>query len=278
MHPTGDTQGSARPIVGLMMSRNEVDIIAEVLESWRRFDVPIIALDDSEDGTYDVLRASSHVTVLRQRERYPQAERGPLDWMYQTLLEEKRKRFGVDTWVMLALADELWLHHPRKIAAAMAVEGAQTLRCRMCNHLLHPEDRTRWDFDRQVWRPEAQARPLRERMPWYTAEWFEHRGFLDHDTLSYKPRTRSGMLPMPKPEPEFSRWPLIAHHSIRSPVQAIARAQDRVERDYQPAYEPYYYRRQVDEVFYSEFPALNVRLQRFDGSYGEHGRGLEDLE
>ena len=113
-----------RPVVGLMMSRNEVDIIAEVLESWRRFDVPIIALDDSDDGTYEILRASKHVTVLRQRAIYPRAEHGPLDWMHQALLEEKRKRFGVDTWVMLALADELWLHHPRKIAAAMQERAA----------------------------------------------------------------------------------------------------------------------------------------------------------
>ena len=78
--------------------------------------------------------------------------------------------------------------------------------------------------------------------------------------------------------PVFSRKPLIAHDSIRSPVQAIARAQDRVERDYQPAYAPYYYRREAEEVFFAEFPALNLRLHRFDGSYGEHGRGLEDLE
>jgi hypothetical protein len=260
-----------------MMTRNEVDIIDEVLASWRSFGVPILALDDSDDGTFERLLSDGNVSVFRQRDRFPGRHRGALHWMYQDLLDEARTRFGEATWVLLGLGDEIWLHDPIKIVTAMAAEGADTLTCRMCNHLLHPDDRSRWDFEAHEWRAPFDRAPLVERIPYYTAHWFEHRGFLDRPGLAYDRRSPLGVLPPNLVPREFSRHPLIRHHSIRSPLQAIARASDRVDRRFQEAYRPYYYRKAERDVFYESFYDGSIVLRKFSGTYEEYESGLEDL-
>lgn len=264
-----------KPVVALMMSKDEADIIATVLAGWRAQDIPVLAIDDSSDGTFDILRSFDNVTALRQRDHFPDGAPGMSIWVMNPLLELKRRRFGPDTWVLIANADELWYHAPRRIAAAMEAEGAGILLARMCNHLPHPEDAPHFDFEAGRWQPEKAALPLAERLPWYTAYWLEHRGFLDRPGLAFAPG--QGLLPPGTEGPVFSRRPLIQHHSIRDPLQAVARAKDRVERDFQPAYRPYFYRRDPRDTFHAGFPDLGVELERFTGDYGRWERGLEDL-
>ena len=83
-----------RPIVALMMSRDEADVVAEVVESWRAWDIPVLAIDDSSDGTYDILKSYDHVAVWRQDEFCPPGEKGTHNWVLNPLLERKRERFG----------------------------------------------------------------------------------------------------------------------------------------------------------------------------------------
>jgi len=271
-----------RPVVGLMMTRNEADIIEEVLASWRRLAIPILALDDSDDGTLDLLRRDPNVFALRQTDICGRRSSGSVHWMYQVLLDEKRRRFGHDTWVLISLGDEIWYHHPLKIVRDMEREGAVILRCRMCNHLLHPEDRDRWDFDRGAWREPFASWARVDRVPYYTAHWFESRGFLDRPGLTYRiwpawTRRDAGVLPKNLRGREYSRHPLIRHHSVRDPVQAIARAKDRVERGFQEAYRPYYYQKSPRDVFYPSFDDGAIALRKFTGTYDEYENGLEDL-
>lgn len=43
-----------RSMVALMMSRDEEDIIEDVLRSWRRHDIPVLAIDDFSDRTFEI--------------------------------------------------------------------------------------------------------------------------------------------------------------------------------------------------------------------------------
>jgi hypothetical protein len=157
----------------------------------------------------------------------------------------------------------------------MEREGAERLVARMCNHLLHPADAANFDFALGDWRPGTRELPPARRMPWYTDHWLEDRGFLDRP--GYTIPSDGSLMPVAAQGPVFSRHPLIQHHSIRNPMQAVRRARDRVAREFQPAYAPYYDYKDPHEVFYDGFPALGVTLKRFGGSYGEREAGLADL-
>jgi hypothetical protein len=264
-----------KPIVALMMSRDEADVIGYVLESWRAFGIPVLAIDDSSDGTFEILQSFDNVTALRQEDYCPKGEKGPHNWVLNPLLDLKRSIWGDDTWVLIANADEVWYHAPAKIAQAMEAEGAETLLSRMCNHLLHPEDEANFDFGQGQWKQAVQSLPLARQVPWYTAHWFEYRGFLDRP--GYTLTRDQGLLPLNAAGPVFSQRPIIQHHSIRNPLQAIARAKDRVDRHFQPAYKPYYYEKNPHDVFYENFAELGIELEKFSGSYGAHEAGLEYL-
>ncbi|HYK80268.1 MAG TPA: hypothetical protein VEU95_11600, partial [Micropepsaceae bacterium] len=255
-----------RPIVALMMSRDEEDIIEEVLRSWRRYDIPVLAIDDSSDRTFEILNSYDHVRAFRQRSFFPNDEKGAINWVLNPMLDVMRSTFGADCWALIGHADEIWYHSPRKIVAAMETEGAERLVARMCNHLLHPSDSVNFDASTGDWRPAVRDLPPALRTPWYTAHWLEERGFQDRPGYVLP---RDGRLtPEAAQGPVFSRHPLIQHHSIRNPLQAVRRARDRVEREFQPAYAPYYDRKDLGDVFYSGFPALGIELERFNGSYG----------
>jgi hypothetical protein len=265
-----------RSMVALMMSRDEEDIIEDVLLSWRRHDIPVLAIDDSSDRTFEILQSYDHVKAFHQRSFFPNDEKGPIDWVLNPMLEVMRSTWGPDCWALIGHADEIWYHSPRKIVRAMESEGAERLVSRMCNHLLHPSDAANFDFEAGEWRPEVRELPLALRTPWYTAYWLEERGFLDRP--GYKLPLDGGRLtPEDARGPVFSRHPLIQHHSIRNPIQAVRRARDRVQREFQPAYAPYYDHKDPREVFYAGFPALGVDLERYCGSYGAHESGLDDL-
>ena len=261
--------------VALMMSRDEEDVVEDVLVSWKRHGVPILAIDDSSDRTFDILQSFDHVRAFRQSAFFPKRESGPIDWVLNPLLGIMRETWGPDCWALIAHADEVWLHSPLKIVRAMEQEGAERLVSRMCNHLLHPDDAANFDFERGEWRAAVRNLPLAQRVPWFTAHWLEVRGLRDRPGYEF-PRS-GGFVPAQAQGPTFSRHPLIQHHSVRDPLQAVRRARDRVERGFQLAYAPYYDRRDPRDVFYEGFPELGVKLERYDGSYGVHEAGLEDL-
>jgi len=264
-----------RQIVALMMSRDEEDIIEAVLRRWRREDVPVLAIDDSSDRTFEILSSFDHVRVYRQSRFFPAPQKGMIDWVLNPLLEIMRSLWGPYCWALIGHADEIWYHAPRKIVAAMEREGAERLVARMCNHLLHPSDAANFDFESGEWCAGVRELPQALKTPWYTAHWLEERGFLDRPGFALPLDGR--LTPEAATGPVFSRHPLIQHHSIRDPLQAVRRARDRVARDFQPAYAPYYDRRDPRDVFYEGFPALNITLERFSGNYGRHEEGLEDL-
>jgi hypothetical protein len=215
------------------------------------------------------------VRAFRQRAFFPNDEKGPINWVLNAMLGVMRATWGPECWALIGHADEVWYHSPRKIVAAMESEGAERLESRMCNHLLHPADAANFDFEAGDWRPEIRGLPLAERTPWYTAHWLEERGFLDRP--GYELPLDGRLTPATFKGSVFSRHPLIQHHSIRNPLQAVSRARDRVEREFQPAYAPYYDHKDPKEVFYAGFPALGIELERYRGDYGVHEHGLEDL-
>ena len=83
-----------RPIVALMMSRDEEDIIDDVITSWKRRDIPVLAIDASSDRTFEILSSYDHVQAFRQEAFFPRKGQRATDWVLNPLLDIMRRKFG----------------------------------------------------------------------------------------------------------------------------------------------------------------------------------------
>lgn len=267
-------------LAAIMMTKDEVDIIPEVLARWSEFGIPIVVMDDSDDGTFEILRLNPNVHAFRQSKVYGRNTQGSGDWMFQAVLEKKREIYGHGNYVFLALGDEYWIHDPRKIAHGMKESSATHCRFHSNLHFLHVTDAHKWDFELNTWKPSFNLMSNRERLLHYSPDYVEERVFYDDGQCSYE--EHQAFDPMPCCEPNCSccksnrrywdKMPTIAHYPVRNPLQAIKRAKDRVDRSYQPSYS------QIGNCPGESFLVYwgGKPTQKYEGRYPSQN-GLDDL-
>lgn len=264
-------------ITGIMLTKNEADILPETLEMWKELKIPIVAMDDSDDGTYEMLKEYPNITVFKQSEFFDPDAQNASDWLFQAPLNIKRQMYGVGDYVFLVLGDEYWYHNPIKIAESMKKEEAGILWLHSMQRFMHKEDIHKWDFDKQEWKPEWKGLTNRERLLWYSPGHREIRVWLDNGYCFYHPHQRFNTVPLGIDiRKEFSKNLILEHYPQRDPKQLSERAKDRIERNYQPFYEHSYKKRQ-EEMFFDHFPGMKESF-KFDGGYGEYEKDTEDLK
>ncbi len=258
-------------VVGLMMTKNEADIVGRVLKKWKEWNIPIIAVDGSDDGTYDILKSHTNVTLYRDEELFGKGVKGSLDWVYQLLLDKKRDKYGPGGYCCIAAGDEVWLHNPLKIAGAMTREMATYAHGYSMQFFLHTTDMEEWSFPLGRWK---KPMPPADRLKWYSPGWEEARIFFDDGICKYRPMQGFDTLPDGIRKKRLSRNFIYSHYPMRDPIQILSRAKDRVERDYQPFYN-HSYNKDVASVFYSTFPGIEGAL-KYDGSFGDYEKHVTD--
>jgi hypothetical protein len=260
---------------GIMMTKDEADIIEEVLEVYKTSNIQIVAMDDSDDGTYDILKSFSNVTVFRQEDEYGRNTKGSGDWMFQAILDRKRKLFGINNFVFLAMGDEIYYHDPVKILYDMEIEEATVCIVHSCQFFMHISDKQKWNFNKQEWKNKDLK--TSERLLWYSPGYAEERRiFWDAGNCYYDKNQHYRPLPLGIYERHYSKKPIIKHYPNRAPKQVLARAKDRVEREYQPFYF-HSYNKTEQEVFFESFPGFNQAF-KFEGDFREYEKGLEYLK
>jgi glycosyltransferase involved in cell wall biosynthesis len=240
-------------IVGLMMTRNESDIIAEILDSWLKRGLKIIAMDDSDDGTFEILQKYPNVIAFKQSEIYPENCIGSGDWMYQGLLEKKRELFGIDNYVILTLGDEFWFFDPTKIVYEMAREGATLAKLESYQFYPHISDKYKFNEDYE-WNDNKK---FINRLSRHETGWLEDRIFFDNGKCNYAPKQAFRTIPIDLDIKLFSKTYYYGHYHLRSPKQILSRSKDRVTRGYQPFYE-HSYNKSLDDTFYSKYPGSSI--------------------
>jgi hypothetical protein len=246
------------------------------LSRWREQGIPIVAMDDSDDGTYEILLSDPNVTAFRQEDVYGRNTEGSGDWMFQAILDKKRELFGASNYIFIALGDEYWYHSPRNIVYDMEIENATVCIVHSCQFFLHTSDKEKWDFDKQEWKAPYDKMKIWERQPWYTPGYIaERRIFWDDGKCFYAPKQGYNPMPHGVDWRQYSKNPIIMHFPIRNPKQIIERAKDRIERNYQPAYHHSYKKKQI-ETFRDFFPYSHEAF-KFNGTFNEYEKGLEYL-
>ena len=198
--------------IGLLMTFNEGDVIAEALEAASPHVDAIFALDGSSDGTTEIIRAHPKLERLFRDEEV--AGKGPTrDFHRQVLLEAARERFGPGHWYTLLHGDEFFHDDPRLVIERAERERARYVNWASMQFFLHTSDANR-DLER--------TQSVQERLRWYSPFWVEVRQFKDNGRARFGPHGR--VLPLHVGWKPFSRMPVLKHYPYRSVAQVQAKA------------------------------------------------------
>jgi len=235
--------------IGLMMVRNEIDIIERYIEHIDSFGIyPVLVLDDSNDGTYERLRDWPRVKyIVKQKTLY--GDQRPCDGMRQCLLEYAQRNYGYEGWFHLLHPDEFFWDDPIMMAEETDAYGRDQVNWHTMYFFLHPED------------------DLSNGLPvYYSPGTIEERQFKNKSGLYYHPLQDHKTTPHGLSGQHLPFGPIIRHYPLRNPQQAQARAKDRLATGFQ---EQYHW------VLEEPFPICHPKLRdkgafKFDGiSFGQ---------
>jgi len=235
--------------IGLLLTYNEVDIVDEMLQANAGGVDAILALDGSDDGTAERLKAHPAVElVLRDEDVAPGGR--VRDDHRQALLDAARERYGPGHWYTLMHADEIFHDDPRAVAIAAGRQGAHIVNWAVMQFFLHPDDRAT-----------DPAAPVQQRVRWYSPFWVEVRQFRDRSGARYRPGEHGRVFPRGVGIVPYRRMPILKHYPYRSPEQAAARLGAMAGRGFSgsDAGEP---------VFRTRYESRYRVARRFDGDFG----------
>ena len=197
--------------IGLLMTFNEADVIAEMLEAATPHVDAIFALDGSTDGTDEIIRA--HPKLERLFKDAEVVTSGPTrDYHRQALLDAARERFGHGHWYTLLHGDEFLHDDPRVIIERAERERATFVNWASMQFFLHTSDARR---------NLEGIQSVQERVRWYSPFWVEVRQFKDNPRARFGPHGR--VQPLHVGWKPFSKMPILKHYPYRSVAQMQAK-------------------------------------------------------
>jgi len=213
-------------LIGLMMIRDEEDMLAEALRNHVRFCDAILVLD----GTRGAAQKTSRDLCCAFDEvagYWTDAETGyrlPVrDGARQFLVERARERFGVNNWYAILHGDEIWGEDPRPLLDPED-SSARGIAVDSYHFFPHVSQRDTWSFD-----PGVSIEALAQ---WYMLPSIdEHRLFRDTGSHDYVVETHLRTVP---PDIPCSRRSIaVKQYNYRSPEQAHRRAVARKQEGWQ---------------------------------------------
>jgi hypothetical protein len=212
--------------VGLLCVKNERDVLAEALESYRGMVRDIIAQDGSTDGSREMLRGSDQVVMLFTDEEATCGHRSFRDRNRQVCVSWILLRYGSATWVTLLHPDEFLHDDPNEAIRVAEEEGASYVLWAEYRFFPHVSERGALE--------QGSCRSYRKHC---CGPFFEVRQFrLTHHRL-YDPAQVHGVLPSGPPPAKRARvLPRYRHYPFRSLEQIKRHAWEliRDERMVQP--------------------------------------------
>jgi hypothetical protein len=255
-------------IVGIMLAKDEADVIPEVVPELARH------LDALYYFAGDVVTARA-IVAHAPEPAWARAVTVPdvphADGLRKYLHEQARRDAITDgdtrpMWVMVVQGDEIYHDDLRRYILRAHDEGATVMTCQVATFLLHVSQQEGWDW----------AQPLARRLTHYIWDFGEHAGFLDLPQRYYEPGEHMrahphGVDAAADGAKYASARPVRKHYPFRSPAQARARLEDRLKktaahgRGWQPHYENY------RSIFF-EFSAAGRHIRSFEGRFPEAER------
>ncbi len=219
--------GDGDRLIGMMMIRDEDDVLAETLAGAVRWFDRIYVLDGTTDPdrvarTDAILAARPEVCWhARDADWFPD---GVTDGARQVLLDRIRRDHGVDNWIGVLHADEFLDQDPRPMLAARHPALHPSVRVRVAHAFLHPDDEQRW----------KSGVPMRQRVlhtMWPGVP--ESRFFFDDGSRDFDPALHSKVIPRSHRPGELVDGYVIVQYNERDPEQLVARARSRAASGWQ---------------------------------------------
>lgn len=215
-------------LIGLLMIRDEDDVLADTLSAMVRWFDRIYVLD----GTTDPQRVERTDAILgqfpeirwhtRDAEHFPT---GVTDGARQVLLDRVRDEQGTDNWIGVLHADEFLDQDPRPMLAVRHPLANPSIRVRVAHTFLHIDDETVWDSDERAMR-EKVTHQMWPGVP-------EARFFFDDGSRDFNVDKHSKVVPQSHRRGELVDGYVITQYNERSPELLVARARQRATSEWQ---------------------------------------------
>ena len=249
-------------IVGIMMAKDEADIIPDVIANLSgAIDMLYYHAGDAETArAIDTTSRSGWARKVLMPAGAPHA-----DGLRQYLLEQARRDAATDgdtrpMWVMVVQGDEIYHDDLRAHVLYAHQIGATMMTCQVATFLLHESQRDGWNWQL----------PLEKRLTHYIWDFGEHTGFLDAPRRYYDPSEH--MRAHPRGDSPDEVWsparPVRKHYPFRSPEQAAKRLADRLRSTEQrpDGWQPHY--KNYAHIFMGDV-AADRPVQRYSGAFPE---------
>ena len=244
--------------IGLMLTCNEEDVIAEVMDVNKKYFDKILVLDGSRDRTEEIVRSYDCVKYfLKEKDildRLP--NRKFEDGARQFQLEKAQAMFPVEWWVTLLHGDEIWHDDPSWVAEEAEKAHAEKVNWYVMNFFLHTSDKGR-NLDA--------IKSVQERVLWYCPGYLEIRSFRNKKGIHYDLAQRHEVLPRGIGWQIYKHFPIYKHYPFRSDSQMLRKKQQHIQSGFSDSY---LWFNDPESCFIDILPNYRV-TRRFDGSFHE---------
>lgn len=229
--PAAASESLADRLVGLMMIRNESDILEDVLRNCTVFSDRIYVLDGSDPEEHEKTREICGRFVEVKAIIRDADTQGPFpvrDGARHYLLQRARAEHGSGRWIAVLHGDEFHTRDPRPFLFRADPTVTPVVILRLCHFFLHRRDEKDWDRLRRL--------PVEKRVTSYMWPGTpEDRFFYDDPRYDYNPAHHSLVVPYTRPEyARFEPPNLVAkQYNYRTPAQMTKRARERIDSGWQ---------------------------------------------
>ena len=210
-------------IFGMMNCRNEADILQRVLDSYAKDFDGIYAIDNSDDGSEDIM--SNH-PIIKKWWKEASVPWSKDDSNRQFLMDEIRKDHpDKDYWIFSTQADEIYYNSVRTYVKTATTHNCTSIGTQVATFILSPNEECCDNIDNlrhYIW-------DIPEFSGFYHKPW-------NHYTKGEHMRVHPRFL---WPNRYFKYRLIRKHYPFRNKAQALYRVHDRVLRGWQPHYKNY---------------------------------------
>ena len=249
---------SAVQNIGLLLTRNEEDVIAEVMDVNQKYFDQILVLDGSDDRTAEIVRSYDCVKYFLSDKEIIDKLPGRKfeDGARQFLLEKAQLMFPVEGWFTLLHGDEIWHDDPNRVAEQAEKARAEKVNWYVMNFFLHTSDKGR-DLEA--------IKSVQERVRWYCPGYLEIRSFRNKPGIHYELSQRHETLPKGIGWQIYKHFPIYKHYPYRSPAQMMRKNAQNRASGFSESYRRFPDR---DSCFVDILPRYK-QARKYDGSFHE---------
>ena len=244
--------------IGLMLTRNEEDVIAEVMDVNKKYFDKILVLDGSDDRTEEIVRSYDCVKYfLKDKDILDQLPNNRfVDGARQFILEKAQAMFPIEGWFSILHGDEVWHDDPNWVANEAEKAHAEKVNWYVMNFFLHTSDKGR-DLE--------SIRSVQERVKWYCPGYLEIRSFRNKKGIHYDLNKHHLILPEGIGWQIYKYFPVYKHYPYRSVSQMMKKKKQYINNNFTASYHNI---QGFDSCFVDILKGYKVARQ-FDGSFHE---------